>query len=160
MHRNLAMRDNSDVQEIRDGRITDMRIESAMLCIVEERWDEPQLDTLFTELVQEFIHENTPTLLVSQAGKNGHLAQGLLYLNLFNMDFELVHRNSPYWPGQFDFMVDADCAIRVRYPEDDERYTSWAPGRSPCAAALAAIMQACREISDERYNKDAEVKLN
>lgn len=153
------MRDNSDVQEIHDGKITDMRIESVLSAIFDGRWDEPELDTLYTELVQEFINPDVPTMLVSVAGKSDHSAQGLLYLSLFGLNYTLVHVGTNDWPGDFDFLPAARYAIQIQYPDDSESWTNWIPGVSASATAIASLMQYCRELSLDAYNAEGSAIL-
>jgi hypothetical protein len=158
MHRKPYLMDNSDVQELHDGYVTDMRIEVMLQCIYDEKWDEPKLDTLYTEIVEEFITPKTPELLVSAAGKSPHLAQGLMFLSLFCFDYDVIHRGSENWPGDFDFLPDAKFAVRVKYPHSED-YTAFTPGHSPGSAAIAALMQYCREQSLHAYNNGGEEYL-
>lgn len=153
------MRDNSDVQQIHKGKVTDMRMESCLSCIFDGRWDEKDLDTLYTEVVSEFLDMELPTLLVSVAGKTPSTAQGLLYLSMLQLDYTLVHRGGDEWPGDFDFFPNAQYAVQLRY-KDQNQWTDWVPGVSPSAAGIAALMQYCRELSREMYNSDEEIRLN
>ncbi len=160
MQKAPIMIDNSDVQEIPEGRITDMRIEAILAALVDGRYDEPGLDILYNELVQEFINDDAPFMLITTACKNEQHAPGLLYLSVFNMDYEVTHQGSPHWPGDFEYMPKAKYAVRCRYPDEEEAYSEWSPGVTPSIAAIAAIMQVCREISAELYNKGDDVILN
>jgi hypothetical protein len=143
---NLKMQDQTAID-------SDSRIETALALIFGERWDEPEIDELFTEIVQDYLNEASPKLLISVAGKSAHTAQGMLYLSLFGMDFHFVNRDSDNWPGEFHFKPEAQCAIRVKCP-GDKTWTSWVPANSMSAAALAAIMQYCREVSISLYSNE------
>jgi hypothetical protein len=149
-----TMEDNSDVQAVHNGKLTDMRIEVVLSAIYEGKWSEPSLDTLYTELLQEFVSSDSPTLLVSAAGRVPHSANGLMFLSMFCLDYEVFHKDSHNWPGDFEYLPSATCCISIGYPNGEDR-TAPTPGRNPSTAAIAALMQLCREVSEDRYNQSS-----
>jgi hypothetical protein len=155
------MDDNTDVQEVHNGEIIDMRIEVMIKCILLERWDARDFDTLFNELVHEFVNPHVPPLNASLLGRQGEApSNGMIgYLQLLKIEFAVTFPGTNHWPGAFDYMLDANCAISLHYPHDPDNATQYAPGRSINQAALNAVMQLAREKSLAIYNQ-GELRLN
>lgn len=151
---------NHDVQEIRDGEVTDMRIEAIIDCIVKNQWSATDFDTLFNELVHEFIMPGVPPFFASrigQQGSNGFDAVGVLML--LRLEFTVVYATSENWPGTFAYMPEATIAVSIYLPHTEDDATSYSPGLTFNQAALCAIMQYAREKAHEQNNQ-GELRLN
>lgn len=157
------MIDNTDVQEIHDGKRVDMRIESLMHCILHQLWSAQHFDTLFNEVMREFVSEDTPLFNAARVGRegpSGYNAVGLLLLLRF--EFSVTYPDSPQWPGLFEYMPDAKYAVNIFYPNhpiDDQESTSYSPGMNLNQAVLFALVQYARERSLEIHNQ-IELRLN
>ena len=150
--RDIPMHDNSDIQSLIDGKITDMRIENLLDCLIHGRWREPDLDRLFNEIVREFVHPSAPALKVSKLGSfDGNTA--LSYLLLLKLEFSITYPGCLQWPGDFEYMPDAVCAMSIFYPLRKGESTDYIGGRNLSHAAVCAIVQFAREQSLEIYNQ-------
>lgn len=153
------MPDNLDVQELHDGQLVDMRIEAMIRSIQLGEWDDPYFDKLFNELVREFINPDAPALKASMAGRYGGVAYSMVgYLHLMRLEFSVTFLGANNWPGDFDYMPEASCAISLHYPHDQANATSYVPGCSINQAILNAVMQYTRERS-QTLNGQGELRL-
>jgi hypothetical protein len=153
------MNDNFDVQEVRDGKVTDMRLECLIDCIMRRKWRTEHLDELFTELCREFIHHDAPTMIISRCGDTDGNASGLLYLVLLGFDFRLVHQHSEDWPtGGFPYLPDATLGVSISFDRGTKE-TYLAPGINVNQAAIWSIAQYMREKSN-RENNQGSLPLN
>lgn len=145
--RAAIMADNTDVSEVHDGKITDMRIEALLSLVFQSKYNEEHFDTLFNEIVRDFIAEDCPTILASVAGKQDATAAGLYYLSLLQLDYSVTHAGSRDWPiGGFEYLPQATVAISIAHLGGRSQ-TDMSPGQSVNQAAVAAILQLCRELS-------------
>ncbi len=154
------MTDNSDVHELRGGKKIDMRIETIMDYIVRNRWDAEDFDKLFNEIIREFIRPGIDELHPSRLDRRSLTDAGsvamLMYLRL---EFAVTYPEALNWPGSFDHMPDALCAISIFHLHDEDDSTCYSPGRTFNQAVLLALMQYARERSIEIYNQ-GELRLN
>jgi hypothetical protein len=147
------MTDNTDVQEVHAGKITDMRIENLLMLVHAERWDEPHLDTLFNEVVADFISRDTPFLIISAAADRDASASAVHIMELLELDFRVIYRTSYEWPvGGFDYMPHAFIAVCITHRKG-EASTYWNPARTINQAVIGAVLQYCRELSWENENQ-------
>lgn len=154
----MIMEDNSDVQQIRDGKITDMRMEMLLEYFNTGKWNEETLDAkgiteidqLFNEVVREFVDPKAPSFYFSRARLFDCLA--VQYAAILNIEFTITYPNGRNWPGAFSHMPDAYCAVAIYYPNSDET-TSYAPGKTVNHAVVSAIVQYARERSLVLYNQ-------
>lgn len=147
------MNDNSDVQVVHEGQVVDKRMELLLSVIVEEDWASPDFDTLFTEVVQEFINEDCPGLLPSVAGRSPQNCVALQYLDMLGIDYSVFHKDGHEWPiGGYSYLPDATCAVRLWY-DNGFSQTATFPGRNSNHAALGSMIQLCRELSQREYNQ-------
>lgn len=151
--------DNHDVQEVHDGKLTDMRIEGIIDCIHREMWSAPDFDTLFNEIVREFVDPHVPPFKAVRAAQLEHEYGAVGYLMLMRLDFTVTNVGSANWPGRFDYKPDATCAVSIHYRHDPDATTQYSPGRTLTHAILCAIMQYARERSATIYNQ-GELRLN
>lgn len=156
----MIRHDNSDVQVLRDGVITDFRIETLLRLVFDDNWAEPDADQLFLEVVREFIDTGFDSMppranLIgpSFTGRTAfieyvcdNLIQGL------RLDFVCYTRSGPEWPGDFDYYPNAEVAVSL-HNRHTNTYTGFIPGRNLCHAIYAGVLQLCREVSEEHYNQ-------
>lgn len=153
------MDNNYDVQEVHSGKLTDMRIEAILRAIHKEDWDIADFDTLFNELVHEFVDPNVPPFKAVRAAKCEHDYAAVGLLMLMRLDFTVTCVGSINWPGVFEYKQDATCAVSIHYRNDPDSTTQYAPGRTLTHAILCAIMQYARERS-LIINNQGELRLN
>jgi len=155
------MIDNSDIQVLRDGIITDYRIETLMALAVAGKWHEPDTGQLFMEVVQEFLQNEFNTkpnfneLIDNETGVRCNTFDGYVTTFLVDglgLDLIAASTTGPSWPGNFSYMFDARIAISLHNRLSDT-WTSFVPGRSLCHAIYIAVLQLCREIAVEQYNQ-------
>lgn len=154
-----TMQDNTDVQEIHDGLLVDMRVESVLACIQKEEWNVQDFDTVFNEVVHEFVDSQVPPFKAAQAGHTNDQNAVIRFLYYMRLDFSVTFRGSAGWPGNFDYLPDATCAVSLHYRNDPETCTSYTPGKTLAQAVLGAVMQYAREKSLAKYNQ-GELRLN
>jgi hypothetical protein len=145
------MNNNQDVQTVRDGIITDARMEQLMRCLYEGSWDGPDFDDLAHDVFKEFLRADIPKFHLTTTLKSvDGLATG--YLSLLGLAFSVVYPSSPLWPGVFPWFPDAQVAVTIYYPGSKES-TGWAPGMGVNQAIIGALFQLSREISETEYNQ-------
>jgi len=155
------MIDNSDVQVLRNGIITDYRIETVMGHLYNEIWDAPDLGQLYLELIQEFLQAEfidgpdfkiliDPDDTFQCDAFDGYVISSLV--DGLSLDIVSASDTSIHWPGDFSYLADARLAVSL-YNRLSDTWTAFIPGLSLTHAIFIAVMQLCREISEEHYNQ-------
>lgn len=141
-----TMRDNSDVHALVDGRLYDQRIEALIDHLLSDNWSDPDLETLFNEVVTEFVAPCKVDLRSPD-------------LSSLSLDFYIATPKSHAWPGPFAMMPDATYAAAICFPvyddedEEEAETTDMMPGKTLNQAMLLAVVQYAREKSLELYNQ-------
>jgi len=155
------MTDNSDIQVLRDGIVTDFRVETLMGLAVANDWGQPDTGQLFMEVVQEFLQSEFDTAPDFKALIDPHTSfqcdafDGYVTTMLVDdlgLDLIAASSNSPSWPGEFPYMRNARIAVSL-YNKLSGTWTAFVPGESLCHATYLAVLQLCREVSEEAYNQ-------
>ena len=144
MRGNMTVRDNSDVQALIDGRLYDQRIEALIEHLLSDNWSDPDLETLFNEVISEFVSP----CKVDMCNPD---------LSSIPVEYFVSVRKSHAWPqGGFPTMHDAKFACSICFPSDDDEdtySTDLMPGRTVHQAMMLALVQYARERSLEIYNQ-------
>ena len=136
-----------------DGEVTDAIIERLLTSIYSDDYDAADFDENYTKIVRAHINEECPYLMAGHAGKDRVNTGAVHYLVMLQLSFTVITPASIEWPiGGFDFMPDATVALSIHYSDEDSM-VGYTPGVSINQAALASIIQLCREVSIAHYNQ-------